>query len=444
MNRQLYRQLLEWKTSPDRKPLMLYGARQVGKTYLLCEFGKNEFSDMVYVNCYRNEAMQTLFNGQPDVDRLILGLSVISGKTIVPGKTFVFLDEVQEIPSVVSSLKYFCENARKLHIATAGSLLGVMNLKGESFPVGKVDILKLYPMSFEEFLPAVGEDRLAEILSEGDWSMAEVCSERLKTRLREYYYVGGMPEAVVSFASGRNVEEIRRIQDNILTAYETDISKHSGSHTQSIRMVWDSIPSQLARENKKFIYGAVRKGARSRDYETAIQWLVDAGLVHRLERCRSAKAPLKFYADPSAFKLFLLDVGLLGALVGTSAGATLIGDGIFSEYKGAFTENFVMQQLASLSEVRTYYFSKDNSSVEVDFLIQANDRVIPIEVKAEENVRSKSLSSFVNNEFADCHLKGLRFSMKGFKDQDWMENVPLYAAGSYIKKLMVSGENKLK
>ena len=435
MERALYRSLLDWKNSPERKPLMLYGARQVGKTYLLKEFGQREFKNVVYVNCYKNSAAQALFGGYPDTDRLIQGLSILSGENITPGETFVFLDEAQEIPAVVSSLKYFCENSRELHVAVAGSLLGVLNIKGESFPVGKVDILKLYPLSFEEFLSAMGEGQLVTILSEGDWSMAEVFEDRLSERLRQYYFVGGMPEAVVNFVSGHHATEIRKVQTNILIAYEADISKHTGSLTQRVRMVWDSVPSQLAKENKKFIYGAIRKGARAKEYETAIQWLVDAGLLYRLERTRDAKSPLKFCADPNAFKLFLLDIGLLGALVGSSPAQALIGNNIFTEYKGAFTENYVMQQLASLPDAPAYYFSKDNSSVEVDFVVQLPDRIVPIEVKAEENVRSKSFSSFINGDFAPYHLKGLRLSMKGFKDQWWMENVPLYAARSFINRL---------
>lgn len=412
----------------------MYGARQVGKTYILKEFGNHEFKNMVYVNCYKNDIVAQLFNEDTDVDRLILGLSAIARQTIVPGETLIFLDEIQEIPPILSSLKYFCENKPELHVVVAGSLLGVMNMKGESFPVGKVDIIHLYPMTYEEFLLANGEVPLLQILKSNDYTLIDTFAPKLIDYLRSYYFVGGMPEAVQHFTLNHNLAEVRNIQQNILTAYEADISKHTEEQTQRVRMVWQSIPAQLARENKKFIYGAVRKGARAKDFEIAIQWLIDAGLVHKVERTRDAKVPLKFYADMDAFKLYLLDVGLLGALTQTPASQIIIGNNVFSEYKGAFTENFVLQQLKSLDSLPIYYYSKDNSTQEVDFVVQANSRILPIEVKAEDNVKSKSLHAFICKDFASYHLKGVRFSMLGFQSQEWMENIPLYAIESYVKK----------
>lgn len=387
---------------------------------------------MVYVNCYRNESISKLFEGDVNIDRILIGLSAYAKKTIVPGKTLVFLDEIQEIPPVLSSLKYFCEDKRELHVIVAGSLLGVMDMRGESFPVGKVDIMHMYPMTYEEFLLANGEEQLLKLLESADYALTDSLSSRFTEYLRQYYFVGGMPEAVLHFTTNHDPNAVRRIQKDILAAYEADISKHTAEQTQRVRMVWLSVPAQLARENKKFIYGAMRKGARAKDFEIAIQWLVDAGLVHKAERARDAKVPLKFYADMDAFKLYLLDVGLLGALAETPPEEILIGENVFSEYKGAFTENFVYQQLKTLPSLPIYYYSKDNSTQEVDFLIQAGSRILPVEVKAETNVKSKSLSAFINHDFASYHLKGVRFSMLGYQDQGWMENVPLYAAREFV------------
>ena len=433
MERLAYKQLIDWKLAKNRKPLIVYGARQVGKTYLIQQFGEKEFADMVYVNCYKNDNVRKLFEGDADVNRLLLGLSAIVQRKIEIGKTLLFLDEIQEIPPVLSSLKYFYENMPELHIIVAGSLLGVMNMKGESFPVGKVNIMHLYPMNYEEFLLANGADDLVKILKESDKTLMNALSSKYIEYLRQYYYVGGMPEAVCEFIQTKDIQAVRRIQNDILSAYEVDISKHTGDETQRVRMVWQSIPSQLARENKKFIYGAVRKGARAKDFEVAIQWLIDAGLVYKVEKTKCAKMPLKFYADMDAFKLYLIDVGLLGAISETSAAQVLIGDNIFCEHSGAFTENFVLQQLKSYQNIPIYYFSKDNSTQEIDFIIQTETKIIPIEVKAEKNIKSKSLSTFINQDHADENLKGVRFSMKGFQDQGWMENIPLFAVRTCLE-----------
>jgi predicted AAA+ superfamily ATPase len=398
----------------------------------LKEFGKNEYDNLVYVNCYKNEVIKTLFNEDKDVNKIILGLSAYSNQTIIAGKTLIFLDEIQEIPHVISTLKYFQEDLPEIHIVAAGSLLGVMNMEGESFPVGKVNIMNLYPMTFDEFLSAMGKSNMIELLKSYDKDLITTFSTDFTEMLRQYYFVGGMPEAVSFFAESKDVVGVRKIQKELLKAYDTDISNHAGRETQRIRMVWNSIPSQLAHENKKFIYGAIRKGARANDFEIAIQWLTDAGLVYKIERVRDIKVPLKFYADANAFKLFVLDVGLLGAMSDTPAGQILIGNNVFAEYKGAFTEDYVLQQLKTLPELPVYYYSKDNSSMEVDFIVQAQNTVLPIEVKAEENVRSKSLRTFITRDFKSYGLKGIRFSMKGFTDQGWMENIPLYAAKEFI------------
>lgn len=433
MKRFVYNQLKEWKLSSNRKPLIVYGARQVGKTYIIKELGNKEFENLVYVNCYKNDVISQLFQGDANVERLIIGIAAFSHQDIIPGKTLLFLDEIQEIPPVLSSLKYFCEDKPDLHVVVAGSLLGVMNMNGESFPVGKVDIMHLYPMTYEEFLLANGEKQLLDLLKGGDHVLINSLAPKFIEYLRQYYFVGGMPEAVREFTQSHSPMRVRKIQKNILEAYESDISKHTAEQTQRVRMVWQSIPAQLARENKKFIYGAVRKGSRAKDFEIAIQWLVDAGLVHKVERTRDAKSPLKFYADMDAFKLYLLDVGLLGALAMAQPDQILVGNNVFSEYKGAFTENFVLQQLKTLPDLPVYYYSKPNSTQEIDFMVQTSRGVLPVEVKAEDNVKAKSLAAFITHDFASYHLKGIRFSMMGFQDQGWMENVPLFAAREFVK-----------
>lgn len=433
MERTIYPKLVKWKVSEHRKPLMLYGARQVGKTYILKEFGKKEFDSLVYINCYKNPAVKALFSTDTDVERIILGLSALSGTAIIQGKTLIFLDEVQEIPEVVASLKYFCEDAPLLHIAVAGSLLGVMNMEGNSFPTGKVDIMHLHPMTFIEFLYALEENKKAELLFNSD---ADIIINDLLTSytelLRQYYFVGGMPEAVSEFINSKNPEAVRNIQLNILAAYEADIAKHAGNATQRARMVFESIPSQLARKNKKFIFGAVKKGARAAEFETAIQWLVDAGLVYKVCRLTKVAIPIRFYSENDAFKLFLLDVGLLGALAQVPPALMLIGNNIFAEFKGAFTENYALTQMIVNPKIVIAYYAKENSTMEIDFVLQAGSSLLPIEVKAEENVKSKSLRQFITIDNKGTGLHGYRFSMKGFATQDWMCNIPLFAITPFI------------
>ncbi len=436
MERHIFKELVEWKESPRRKPLMLLGARQVGKTYILRELGRREFDNMVYVNCYKNEAVATLFSQDADVRRILLGLSALTGEEIWPQRTLVFLDEVQEIPEVVSALKYFCEDAPEIAVAVAGSLLGVRNMEGHPFPTGKVDIYHLYPMTYVEFLNALGKQQMASLLDDpAQEELVNTLLPKYQEYLRQYYFVGGMPEAVREFADGAGPQAIRKIQEAILTAYDADIGKHAGRDTQKARLVFESIPAQLAKENKKFIFGALRKGARAADYENAIQWLLDAGLVYKVCRLTKAAIPIKNYMEKDSFKLFLLDVGLLGAMAGSPADMVLIGDRVFSEYKGSFTENYVLTQMVPVPNLYIGYYSKENSTLEIDFVVQAGAHLLPVEVKAEENVKSRSLRQFVTIDNAGSAMTGYRFSMKGFVAQDWMRNVPLCAVYPYLSRL---------
>lgn len=424
MERSIYSSLKKWKESPTRKPLILQGARQVGKTYILKEFGAREYSEVVYINCDDNNDMQNMFVDY-DVDRIIRSLSAISGVSIKPSTTLLILDEIQEVERGLASLKYFCEKAPEYHVAVAGSLLGITLHEGTSFPVGKVDMLYMYPMDFEEFLLAMGKEQLVELLRNNSWAALTPLRGMLTELLRQYYFVGGMPEAVKTYVERGDIWEVRSIHSKIIDAYRNDMSKHvPKQQVQRINMVWNSIPSQLARDNKKFIYGALRKGARANDFEIAIQWLVDSGLVHKVHRISKPVVPLKFYEDMVSFKLFLLDCGLLGALSETPPEQILIGDNVFEEYKGAFTENYVLQQLKSLPSTFVYYYSNDNSTLEIDFVVQHEAHVIPIEVKAEENLRAKSLRQFVTD---NSGLHGVRFSMSDYREQDWLTNVPLWA-----------------
>lgn len=424
MERSIYSSLKKWKESPTRKPLILQGARQVGKTYILKEFGAREYSEVVYINCDDNNDMQNMFVDY-DVDRIIRSLSAISGISIKPSTTLLILDEIQEVERGLASLKYFCEKAPEYHVAVAGSLLGITLHEGTSFPVGKVDMLYMYPMDFEEFLLAMGKEQLVELLRSNSWAALTPLRGMLTELLRQYYFVGGMPEAVKTYVERGDIWEVRSIHSKIIDAYRNDMSKHvPKQQVQRINMVWNSIPSQLARDNKKFIYGALRKGARANDFEIAIQWLVDSGLVHKVHRISKPVVPLKFYEDMASFKLFLLDCGLLGALSETPPEQILIGDNVFEEYKGAFTENYVLQQLKSLPRTFVYYYCNDNSTLEIDFVVQHEAHVIPIEVKAEENLRAKSLRQFVTD---NSGLHGVRFSMSDYREQDWLTNVPLWA-----------------
>lgn len=428
MERLAWKKLVAWKNNPKRKPLIVKGARQVGKTYLLRAFGKATYENVVYINCDNNQLMYDLFRDDYDMERIIRNLSAITGEKILPQKTLILLDEIQEVPKGLASLKYFCEEAPEYHVAVAGSLLGIALHADTSFPVGKVDMIDLYPMNFEEFLLAMDEKELLNLLRNKDWATLLPLRTSYIECLRQYYYVGGMPEAVVAYTENKDVLEVRTIQQAILFAYQNDVSKHApGREVPRINMVWRSIPAQLAKDNKKFIYGTLKKGGRATEFEIAIQWLIDCGLIYKVNRVSTPNLPLSFYEDFSAFKLFMLDCGLMGALANVPASQMLIGDNVFQEYKGAFTEGYVFQQLKTTEDVFVYYYSNDDSTLEIDFVIQCADKIIPIEVKAEENLKAKSLKTYVER---NPGLKGIRFSMSDYRDQEWMENIPLYAVCS--------------
>lgn len=425
----MYRYAIEnldkWKNSKNRKPLIIEGARQVGKTWIMKEFGKKSYNKTVYINFDSNVQMAELFSIDLNVERIIMGLELYAGHKINPADTLIIFDEVQEVPKALSSLKYFYENAPEYHIVCAGSLLGIALHEGTSFPVGKVDFLKLYPLSFKEFLMAIGLERFAELLDKKDYDMIKSFKQTYIDALKQYYYVGGMPEVVASFADEKDFNEARKIQKRILTAYEQDFSKHAPKEiVPKIRMLWNSIPSQLAKENKKFIYGLVREGARAKEYETAIMWLSDCGLVHKVSRINAPNIPLKAYEDLKAFKLFIVDVGLLGAMVGLNQRTLLNGNELFTEFKGALTEQYVMQQLAVNQDLGVYYYTNDRNTCEVDFIVDNGDNIIPLEVKAEINLKAKSLKTYREKFTPEISI---RSSMADYSEEIGLINLPLYA-----------------
>jgi predicted AAA+ superfamily ATPase len=432
MKREIYKQLLEWKLSVNRKPLILQGARQIGKTWILRHFGECEYKYVAYINCDNEPLAQSLFVDY-NIERILLVVESITHVPIVAGETLIIFDEIQEIAKGLSALKYFCENAPEHHVAVAGSLLGLILHPGESFPVGKVDMLQMYPMTYEEFLVAGGEEKMLEILRSQDWVTISALHSKYIDLLRRYYYVGGMPEAVKAFVEQRGLDVVREIQNNILQAYSYDISKHAPRQmVQRINQVLQSIPSQLVKENKKFIYGAVRKGARASDFELAIQWLIDSGVVVRVGRVSKPEVPLNFYQDFNAFKLFLLDCGLFGAMNNTLPEQVMASDSVFKEYKGAFTELYVLQQMRAIKNMPIYYFSSDgDSDLEVDFVVQHFGRALPIEVKAEENLRAKSLKMTAEKYKIPMSV---RVSMSAYRQESWLTNVPLYGIKSFLEK----------
>ena len=431
MRRKIYDALCQWKNSPQRKPLILEGVRQVGKTWILKEFGSHEFQNMVYINCDHNPQTEGLFRDF-DTERIIRYLSAISGQTIVPGKTLIFLDEIQEEPSGLTSLKYFCENAREYHVVVAGSLLGLSVHEGTGFPVGKVDELKMYPMTFCEFLWALGKKSLAELLQTEDPENISDLSETYIELLRQYYYVGGMPEVVAAYADSQNLQNVRRIQERIISDYDADFSKHiPAAILPKVRMVWNSVPSQLARENKKFTYSSMKKGARAKEYEAAIEWLKNAGLVYQVTRVNQLTKPLNFYENSSAFKLFASDLGLLGAMAQTDPADILTRNTGFVEYKGAFTEQYVAQQMISTLHNKLHYYARDDSRMELDFAYQAGN-VFAIEVKAEDNLNAKSLKTILEKH---PDVVGLRISMSGYRKELNLINLPLYLVETWFANL---------
>lgn len=426
MQRDLYSRLLDWKEKKDRKPLVLKGARQVGKTYIVNQFGKKEFDDCVILNCDKDERVAGIFSRGFRTDRIISDIEILSGRKIIPGKTLIFIDEVGEVPNALASLKYFCEDSPEYHIIVAGSLLGLAIHGGINYPVGKVDELTLYPLSFSEFVRAKESTACADKLVKDELSELESLGALYEQLLRQYYFTGGMPEVVQGYVNGKDISELRDMQKRILADYALDISKHAaGSILGRIHQVWNSIPQQLVKSNKKFIYGDIQKGARAKDFELAIEWLLDAGIIYRIPRVRKARIPLKFYEDFSAFKLFLLDHGLMGAMVDAPISEILLKDNIFSEYKGSFTEQYVFEQLICKKGGGVFYFDSEDTKLELDFLIQKENILVPIEVKAEENLRSKSLRQFYQNH---PDSRPVRISMSPYRKEDWLVNIPLYAA----------------
>lgn len=430
MKREIYSKLLEWQSRRDHKPLILDGARQVGKTYILKAFGSKEYKNFSYVNLDKDAVAKSIFEPDHDIPRILRTLSAHTGVDIVPKDTLIIIDEIQESAAALGCLKYFKEDFPQYDVAVAGSLLGISIHEDQSFPVGMVELVRMFPMSLHEFLNATGNEKLTELLLNCDWSAVNTLSQKYIDLLRQYYYVGGMPEAVAGYIKGRGLGAVRKIQKDILAGYRKDFSEHAPKkEVPRIEMVWDSLPSHLAKENKKFIYGAVRKGGRSKDFEVAITWLKDAGLIYKIHRVSKIEYPLKFYEDFDVFKIFPLDVGLLGAMTDVPASQMLVGDNIFKEFKGAFTECYVGEQLARI-QIPTFYFSSNETTVEVDFVVQTEKRVIPLEAKAEENVYAKSLKTYIDDH---PKLKGLRVSMKNYIDQGWMENLPLYAIEGYLR-----------
>lgn len=417
--------LLKWKESPRRKPLIIEGARQVGKTWLMKEFGKQAYENTIYINFDSNARMAALFASDLDVERIMLGLELYVGRKINADKCLLIFDEVQEVPKALSSLKYFYENAPQYHIICAASLLGIALHQGTSFPVGKVDFLKLYPLSFREFLMADGKERFAELLEKQDWQMITSFKQIYIDALKNYYFVGGMPEAVQYFIEEKNYNEVREIQKRILLAYEQDFSKYApNAIVPRIRMLWNSIPSQLSKENKKFIYGLIREGARAKEYEMAIMWLYDCGLIQKVSRVNHPGIPLKAYEDLKAFKLFVLDVGLLGCMVGLHQSTLLDGNKLFVEFKGALTEQYVCQQLKTIDGLDVYYYTNDRGACEIDFVVDTGMMIVPIEVKSEENLKAKSLKTY-RDKFGP--EKTIRSSMSDYRKEEWLINLPLFA-----------------
>lgn len=435
MYRYKIEELKKWKNKKDRKPLILRGARQVGKTWLMKEFGEKYYEKCAYINFDDNSRMLQLFSGDFDIEKMIQGLKIESGVNIEPENTLIIFDEVQEVPKALKSLKYFFENANQYHIIAAGSLLGVAMHEGTSFPVGKIEFLDLKPLTFKEFLKALGEEELTNLMEQKNIELIKVFSEKLKDYLKQYFYIGGMPEVVASYAENKDFEEVRKKQEILLSAYEQDFSKHApNTIIPRIRQLWNNIPTQLAKENKKFIYGLVKEGARAREYEVALSWLIDCGLVYQINRVNDCKVPLSAYQDFNAFKLYLLDVGLLCAMAKLDIKTILEGNEIFVEFKGALTEQYVLTELEENLNTPIFYWSSEKSQCEIDFIIQLGKENIPIEVKANENLQAKSLKSFVQRYDTKTNI---RTSMSDYRKEEWLTNIPLYLIGE-IEKLLFS------
>lgn len=433
MIREAIQDLVNWKNSFGRKPLIIRGARQVGKTWIMKEFGKTYYDKFVYINFDNNERMKSVFNADLDIPRILTALEIESGIKIQSDNTLIIFDEVQEVPRALTSLKYFCENASQYHIIAAGSLLGVALHPGTSFPVGKVEFLDLHPLSFVEFLYASSNENLARLLESGDYSMITSFKSKYIDLLKQYFYIGGMPEAVSTFIDSNDFDKVRLVQTRLLMAYEQDFSKHAPNlDVPRIRMLWGSVSSQLAKENRKFIYGLIRHGARAREYELAMQWLLDCGLIHKVYKVNKPDMPLMAYQDVNSFKLFVLDIGLLSAMSGLDIKSLIDGNRVFEEFKGALTEQFVLQQLIASKEITPFYWTAEKSDGEIDFVFQSKENIVPLEVKAGENLQAKSLRSYClkyKPKYA------IRTSMSDFREEDWLINLPLYAISNVLSLL---------
>lgn len=425
MYRKEFSALQEWKASSNRKPLIIKGARQVGKTWLIKEFGKMAYEQVAYINFESSPVLRQVFDLDFEIQRILSAIRIETGIDPKPGNTLLIFDEIQEAPKALTSLKYFAENEPDYHVIAAGSLLGILLSKGSSFPVGKVSFLELYPLNFTEFLTAIGQGQLANAIQNKEWQTLTLFREKLINFLKQYFFTGGMPEAVSTFAQTGDVQQVRQVQQFILNSYEQDFAKHAPAEiVPRIRMVWNGIPAQLAKENRKFIYGQLKQGARASAFEMALLWLEDCGLVYKVNQVTKPGMPLKAYEDSSAFKLFMVDTGLLGALSGLDASSLLDGNKLFEEFKGAMTEQYVLQQLLAQKKGDVYYYSPQNARMEIDFVIQAGKNIIPIEVKAGENLHSKSLRTYCEKFQPES---AIRTSLSDYRQETWMINVPLYA-----------------
>lgn len=425
MKRKLLENLVEWKNRKAHKPLILEGARQVGKTWLMQEFGNTQYKKVAYINFDRNLKMRETFETDLDTKRLITAIGLDAEFKITPEDTLIIFDEIQECPRAITSLKYFNEDAPEYDIIAAGSLLGVAHHTGTGFPVGKVEFLRLYPLSFTEFLDAMGKEQYVELIEKQDFEMIKIFSNKFEDLLKQYCYIGGMPEVVQNFVNNGDFNQVRTIQKRILSAYERDFSKHILANTvEKARMLWNSIPTQLAKENKKFIYNAIKKGARAKEFETALTWLRNNGLIYQVHKITKPGLPIGAYADLDAFKLFVLDVGLLGALSGLEAKTILGKYEIFQEFKGAIAEQYVLQQFKTIDDMPIYYWTNETSRSEVDFVIQRESKVIPVEVKAATNLKARSLKIYMEQFKPEL---AIRTSLADYKKTENLVDIPLYA-----------------
>lgn len=431
MKRTIINSLLAWSVKKNRKPLVLSGARQVGKTWILKEFGRVNYPKTAYFNFDASPELSSVFDGGFDITRLVIALGAFAGIDITPGDTLLIFDEIQLCPKALTALKYWCEDGADYHVAAAGSLIGLAMNEGTGYPVGKTESMTLYPMTFHEFLEAMGEGRLAEAVKSVD--MLDILAPKLKEYLRYYFYVGGMPAAVASFADTRSFQEVREIQENILLDYRRDFSRHvpKSLHAKVVAL-WNALPVQLDRTDRRFVSSQVQEGGRSRDFRDAFEWLEDSGLAYRVWNVTKPAIPLSAYRN-HLFKLFSVDIGLLAAQSGLSTRTVVDGNRLFTEYKGALCEQFVQQELRTVSRLIPYYWTTTNSQTEIDFVCELGEYVVPVEVKAEINLRAKSLKSY-REQF--CPELSIRTSMADYKENEGLADVPLFAIRAFVERRM--------